>query len=171
MFLFSYRLTTGECLTLDPDPNVKGGILSHLSHFKPLKEKPEPVTIDFEKPLMDLQKKIVDVQRMANETGLDFTDQIMSLENKYQQALKDLYKHLTHIQRVNIARHPNRPTFLDQVFNITEKSEESLISSNSSNLFVDSDSISKASGSLNGDKPTSSEILMGYLTSSTLIMG
>ncbi|KAK4392289.1 Acetyl-coenzyme A carboxylase carboxyl transferase subunit alpha, chloroplastic [Sesamum angolense] len=62
----------------DPDPNVKGGVLSHLSPFKPLKEKPKP-------------------------------------------ALKDLYTHLTPIQRVNIARHPNRPTFLDHVFNITEK--------------------------------------------------
>ena len=37
------------------------------------------------------------------------------------QALKDLYTHLTPIQRVNIARHPNRPTFLDHVFNITDK--------------------------------------------------
>uniref|UniRef100_A0A5B6YPI6 acetyl-CoA carboxytransferase n=1 Tax=Davidia involucrata TaxID=16924 RepID=A0A5B6YPI6_DAVIN len=105
----------------DADPNVKGGVLSHLSHFKPLKEKPKPVTLDFEKPLMDLQRKIIDVQKMANETGLDFSDQIISLENKYQQALKDLYKHLTPIQRVNIARHPNRPTFLDHVSNITEK--------------------------------------------------
>ncbi|KAL3839436.1 hypothetical protein ACJIZ3_024027 [Penstemon smallii] len=105
----------------DPDLNVKGGVLSHLSPFKPLKEKPKPVTLDFEKPLMDLQKKIIDVQKMANETGLDFSDQIISLENKYQQALRDLYTHLTPIQRVNIARHPNRPTFLDHVFNITEK--------------------------------------------------
>ncbi|CAK9179761.1 unnamed protein product [Ilex paraguariensis] len=120
----------------DAGPNVKGGILSHLSPFKPLKEKQKPVTLDFEKPLMDLQKKIIDVQKMANETGLDFSDQIISLENKYQQvrqmlhasdilylpyALKDLYTHLTPIQRVNIARHPNRPTFLDHVFNITEK--------------------------------------------------
>ncbi|KAI3759893.1 hypothetical protein L1987_50277 [Smallanthus sonchifolius] len=105
----------------DPDSNVKGGVLSHLSHFKPLKEKPKPVTLEFEKPLMDLQKKIIDVQKMANETGLDFSDQIISLENKYQQALKDLYTHLTPIQRVNIARHPNRPTFLDHVFNITDK--------------------------------------------------
>ncbi|GAB4833946.1 Chromatin assembly factor 1 subunit p50 [Ancistrocladus abbreviatus] len=105
----------------DPDPNVKGGVLTHLSHFKPPKERPKPVTLDFEKPLMDLQKKIVDVRKMANETGLDFTDQIASLENKYQQALKDLYRNLTPIQRVNIARHPNRPTFLDHVFNITEK--------------------------------------------------
>ncbi|XP_074345243.1 acetyl-coenzyme A carboxylase carboxyl transferase subunit alpha, chloroplastic-like isoform X2 [Apium graveolens] len=36
-------------------------------------------------------------------------------------ALKDLYTHLTPIQRVNIARHPNRPTCLHHIFNITEK--------------------------------------------------
>nr|AHJ61047.1 carboxyltransferase alpha subunit [Vernicia fordii] len=105
----------------NPDPNVPGGILSHLSPFKPLKEKPKPVTLDFEKPLVDLERKIIDVRKMANETGLDFTDQIISLESKYQQALKDLYTHLTPIQRVNIARHPNRPTFLDHVFSITDK--------------------------------------------------
>ncbi|NP_001295636.1 acetyl-coenzyme A carboxylase carboxyl transferase subunit alpha, chloroplastic [Jatropha curcas] len=105
----------------NPDPNVAGGVLSHLSPFKPLKEKPKPVTLDFEKPLNGLEKKIIDVRKMANETGLDFTDQIISLENKYQQALKDLYTHLTPIQRVNIARHPNRPTFLDHVFSITDK--------------------------------------------------
>ncbi|KAJ0520798.1 putative acetyl-CoA carboxylase [Helianthus annuus] len=105
----------------DPVSNVKGGVLSHLSPFKPLKEKPKLVTLEFEKPLMDLQKKIIDVQKIANETGLDFSDQIISLENKYQQALKELYTHLTPIQRVNIARHPNRPTFLDHVFNITDK--------------------------------------------------
>ncbi|KAK8613178.1 hypothetical protein V6N13_100948 [Hibiscus sabdariffa] len=105
----------------DPDPNVKGGVLSHLSHFKPLKEKQKPVTLDFEKPLVNFEKKMMDVRRMANETGLDFSDQIILLEKKYQQALQDLYTHLTPIQRVNIARHPNRPTFLDHVFSITDK--------------------------------------------------
>jgi len=43
------------------DPNVKGGVLRHLSPFKPLKEKPKPVILDFEKPLVDLEKKIEDV--------------------------------------------------------------------------------------------------------------
>jgi acetyl-CoA carboxylase carboxyl transferase subunit alpha len=105
----------------DPDPNVKGGILRHLSPFKPLKEKPKPVTLDFEKPLKDIQKKLFDIQKMANETGLDFSDQIMTLENNYQKTLRTLYQRLTPIQRVQIARHPNRPTFLDHVFNITEK--------------------------------------------------
>ncbi|XP_020082027.1 LOW QUALITY PROTEIN: acetyl-coenzyme A carboxylase carboxyl transferase subunit alpha, chloroplastic-like [Ananas comosus] len=105
----------------DIDPNLKSGHLSYLSHFKPLSVKPKPVTLAFEKPLVDLEKKIMDVRKMADETGLDFSDQINMLENKYQQALKDLYTHLTPIQRLNIARHPNRPTFLDHVLNITEK--------------------------------------------------
>nr|DAD29354.1 TPA_asm: hypothetical protein HUJ06_030822 [Nelumbo nucifera] len=105
----------------NPDPNVKGGVLSHLSYFKPLQQKQNPVTLDFEKPLVNLEKKIEDVRKLAQETGLDFKDQIVSLENKHQQALKDLYKHLTPIQRVYIARHPNRPTFLDHILNITDK--------------------------------------------------
>lgn len=43
------------------DPNIKSGHLSYLSHFKPLSEKPKPVTLPFEKPLVDLEKKIIDV--------------------------------------------------------------------------------------------------------------
>ncbi|KAJ9681545.1 hypothetical protein PVL29_020425 [Vitis rotundifolia] len=105
----------------DIDPNLSSGHLSYLSYFKPLKEKPKPVTLAFEKPLVDLEKKIVEVRRMADETGLDFSDQISSLESKYQQALKDLYAHLTPIQRLTIARHPNRPTVLDHILNITDK--------------------------------------------------
>ncbi|KAL0375298.1 UNVERIFIED_CONTAM: Acetyl-coenzyme A carboxylase carboxyl transferase subunit alpha, chloroplastic [Sesamum radiatum] len=93
----------------DPDPNVKGGVLTHLTFQAFKRSKSRPFYL------------LIQVQKMANETGLDFSDQIISLENKYQKALKDLYTHLTPIQRVNIARHPNRPTFLDHVFNITEK--------------------------------------------------
>lgn len=105
----------------DIDPNLESGHLRYLSHFKPLSEKPKLVTLDFEKPLVALEKKITDVRKMADDTGLDFSDQINLLERKYQEALKDLYTHLTPIQRLNIARHPNRPTFLDHVLNITEK--------------------------------------------------
>ncbi|CAK7348058.1 unnamed protein product [Dovyalis caffra] len=103
------------------DPNITSGHLSYLSHFKPLTDKPKPVALPFEKPLIDLEKRIVEVRRLADETGLDFSDQILALESKYQQALKDLYTHLTPIQRLCITRHPNRPTVLDHIFNITEK--------------------------------------------------
>ncbi|XP_057532189.1 acetyl-coenzyme A carboxylase carboxyl transferase subunit alpha, chloroplastic-like [Amaranthus tricolor] len=105
----------------DIDPNLKSGHLKYLSYFKPLEEKPKPVTLAFEKPLVDLELKIIEVRRMADETGLDFSNQINALELKYQHALADLYTHLTPIQRLNIARHPNRPTVLDHVLNITEK--------------------------------------------------
>ncbi|XP_042448739.1 acetyl-coenzyme A carboxylase carboxyl transferase subunit alpha, chloroplastic-like [Zingiber officinale] len=105
----------------DIDPNLESGHLSYLSPFKPLTEKPKPVTLAFEKPLHDLEKKMADVRKMAAETGLDFTDQINLLESKYQQAVKDLYSKLTPIQRLQMARHPNRPTFLDHVLNITDK--------------------------------------------------
>ncbi|KAH7577918.1 hypothetical protein ACOSP7_001004 [Xanthoceras sorbifolium] len=105
----------------DIDPNISSGYLKYLSEFKPLTEKPKPVTLPFEKPLVDLEKKIIEVRRMADDTGLDFSDQIGALEHKYQQALKDLYTHLTPIQRLSIARHPNRPTVLDHILNITEK--------------------------------------------------
>lgn len=45
----------------DIDPNLKSGHLSYLSHFKPLTQKPKPVTLEFEKPLVELEKKIIDV--------------------------------------------------------------------------------------------------------------
>ncbi|PON92038.1 Acetyl-CoA carboxylase, alpha subunit [Trema orientale] len=59
--------------------------MSYLSHFKPLAEKPKPFTLAFEKPLVDLEQKITEVQRMAEETSLDFSDQIGALEHKYEQ--------------------------------------------------------------------------------------
>lgn len=102
------------------DPNDDGEILRAISPFKPLEEEQKPVILDFEKPLVNLQKKIMEVQKMANETGLDFTGEIKLLEEKYQQALKDLYSGLEPIERVHIARHPHRPTTLDHVFDITE---------------------------------------------------
>ncbi|KAG6582604.1 Acetyl-coenzyme A carboxylase carboxyl transferase subunit alpha, chloroplastic, partial [Cucurbita argyrosperma subsp. sororia] len=105
----------------DMDPNIKSGHLTHLSNFKPLIEKPKPVTLPFEKPLVDLEKKIIEIRNLADETGLDFSDQIGILKNKYQMVLKDLYTHLTPVQRLSIARHPNRPTVLDHILNITDK--------------------------------------------------
>ncbi|XP_055817306.1 acetyl-coenzyme A carboxylase carboxyl transferase subunit alpha, chloroplastic-like isoform X2 [Solanum dulcamara] len=104
----------------DIEPDTKTP-LKYLSYFKPLDEKPKPVTLAFEKPLVNLEKQLIEVRRMAEDTGLDFTDQIYALEAKYQQALKDLYTHLTPIQRLQIARHPNRPTVLDHLLNMTEK--------------------------------------------------
>lgn len=47
----------------DIDPNISSGHLAFLSYFKPLTEKPKPVTLPFEKPLVDLEKKIIEVTK------------------------------------------------------------------------------------------------------------
>lgn len=49
----------------DMDPNIKSGHLTYLSHFKPLTERPKPVTLPFEKPLVDLEKKIIEVSSFS----------------------------------------------------------------------------------------------------------
>ncbi|CAL9749179.1 unnamed protein product [Musa acuminata subsp. burmannicoides] len=63
----------------------------------------------------------IQVHKVADEIIMDFTDQINLLESKYQKAVKDLYTQLTPIQLLHIACHPNRPTFLDHILNITDK--------------------------------------------------
>ncbi|KAL2609090.1 hypothetical protein R1flu_027663 [Riccia fluitans] len=97
------------------------GYLEYLCRFKPLPNKPKPVTLPFERPLVDLENKIDEVRELANKTGMDFSEQIKELEDKYDQVRRDLYLHLTPVQRLSVARHPNRPTFLDHVLNITDK--------------------------------------------------
>ena len=62
----------------NPDPNVKGGVLSYLSTFKPLGDTQKPVTLDFEKPLVELEKKIVDVRR-TNTTNSIVRSQFLFL--------------------------------------------------------------------------------------------
>ncbi|KAJ7523171.1 hypothetical protein O6H91_18G040200 [Diphasiastrum complanatum] len=102
------------------DPQ-EGGYLALLSRFKPLANKPKPVTLPFERPLVDLENKIDEVRELASKTGMDFSEQIQELELKYDQLRLDLYSQLTAVQRLSVARHPNRPTFLDHVLSIADK--------------------------------------------------
>ncbi|EFJ05885.1 hypothetical protein SELMODRAFT_162780, partial [Selaginella moellendorffii] len=95
--------------------------LNLLCRYKPLPVKPKPVTLPFEKPIIDLEARIEEVRDLANKTGVDFSGQIEELEQKYHQVRQDLYKNLTPVQRLNLARHPNRPTFYDHVLNMTDK--------------------------------------------------
>lgn len=98
------------------------GFLSFLSKFKPVpNKKTKPVALPFERPLVDLEAKIREVRELAASTGMDFSEQIAELEAKYGQLRKDIYLRLTPVQRLSVARHPNRPTFLDHVMNITDK--------------------------------------------------
>lgn len=72
--------------------------------------------LDFEKPVADLEGKILDLKKMS-ETGesVDVGDEIARLEKRSQDALRDVYRQLAPWQKVQVARHPDRPHCLDYV--------------------------------------------------------
>lgn len=71
--------------------------------------------LDFEKPLVELERQIEEISRFAAEKNLDMSEEIGRLQAKADQISRDIYTNLTPWQRIQIARHPKRPTFLDYV--------------------------------------------------------
>jgi acetyl-CoA carboxylase carboxyl transferase subunit alpha len=73
--------------------------------------------LDFEKPIVDLQRKLEDL-RLHPEThslGIRWEDEIKLLEAKITEARKHIFSNLTPWQRVQLARHPKRPYALDYI--------------------------------------------------------
>ncbi|MEW5312704.1 MAG: hypothetical protein WDW38_004318 [Sanguina aurantia] len=93
-----------------------------LSRFGPVRDRAQnTTTLDFEKPLVELDKRIKEVRKVAEENGVDVSQQILELEARARQLRKETYSRLTPTQRLQVARHPNRPTCLDIILNITDK--------------------------------------------------
>ncbi len=76
--------------------------------------------LEFEKPLRELEEKIEATKVTALERGLDMSGEIKSLEKKLKDASTDFYGNLTRWQRVQMARHPDRPYTLDYIDHITD---------------------------------------------------
>jgi acetyl-CoA carboxylase carboxyl transferase subunit alpha len=74
----------------------------------------------FEKPLAELKTKIEELRTFGNEKQIDFSEEIRRLEERYFQLEDEIYKNLTAAQKMQIARHPNRPTTLDYIQAIFE---------------------------------------------------
>lgn len=72
--------------------------------------------LDFEKPVQDLEGKILELKKLA-ESGeaVDVADEIARLEKRARDALREAYKALTPWQKVQVARHPDRPHCLDYI--------------------------------------------------------
>ena len=73
------------------------------------------VVLDFEKPIVEIQKKIDELKKMSEESGMDLDNQIETFEKQAQDYKKELYSKLKPSQKLQIARHPERPKFLDYV--------------------------------------------------------
>ena len=73
------------------------------------------VVLDFEKPIVEIQKKIDELKKMSESSGMDLESQIQNFEQQAQDYKKELYSKLKPSQKLQIARHPERPKFLDYV--------------------------------------------------------
>ncbi|WP_455477008.1 acetyl-CoA carboxylase carboxyltransferase subunit alpha [Bartonella sp. B41] len=70
--------------------------------------------LDFEKPVADLDGQILELKKISEEEdSLDMSDEIARLEMRSQTALRDIYKKLSPWQKTQVARHPDRPHFMD----------------------------------------------------------
>ncbi len=76
--------------------------------------------LDFEKPIAEIQKKIDELKKMSEDSGLDMAKQIQIFEKQAQDYKKELYSKLKPSQKLQIARHQERPKFLDYVNLICE---------------------------------------------------
>ncbi len=70
---------------------------------------------DFEKPIVNLEKKLQDLRELAAQEGVDFTSEIMNLEKKVELLIDDTYAKLNSWQKVQLSRHPNRPYTRDYI--------------------------------------------------------
>ena len=71
--------------------------------------------LDFEKPIIELEKKIQELKGFISDKKIDLSSEVKRLEEKLERLKKDTYGNLTAWQRVQIARHPLRPYTQDYI--------------------------------------------------------
>lgn len=77
-------------------------------------------TLDFEKPIADLENKIAEMKALAGQSGVDVDAAIKKLEQKLVSLKKETFSNLTRWQRVQLSRHPDRPYTLDYIYEMTD---------------------------------------------------
>jgi acetyl-CoA carboxylase carboxyl transferase subunit alpha len=70
-------------------------------------------SLDFEKPIAELEKQIDELKKAASDRQLDVAQEIAPLEQKLAALREEIYKNLTPLQRVQVARSNKRPLSLD----------------------------------------------------------
>ncbi|MCL6433881.1 MAG: acetyl-CoA carboxylase carboxyltransferase subunit alpha [Leptolyngbyaceae cyanobacterium HOT.MB2.61] len=81
----------------------------------------KPILLDFEKPLAELEARITQIRELAEENDVDVSDEIRQLESRAMQLRQEIFSSLTPAQRLQVARHPRRPSTLDYIQAITDE--------------------------------------------------
>ncbi len=78
------------------------------------------IVLEFEKPIVELEQKILEMREFAKGESVELSHEIESLERKLDKLTREIYSNLTRWQRVQLARHPRRPYTLDYIEHLTE---------------------------------------------------
>ncbi|MEG3937019.1 MULTISPECIES: acetyl-CoA carboxylase carboxyl transferase subunit alpha [unclassified Microcoleus] len=81
----------------------------------------KPLLLDFEKPLAELEARIHQIRQLAEENSVDVTDEIRKLEARSTQLRQEIFSSLSPMQRLQLARHPRRPSTLDYIQAISDE--------------------------------------------------
>ena len=71
--------------------------------------------LDFEKPIVELERKLDDLKRHSRAQDIDFDPEVRRIQAKIEEMKREVYSRLDAWQRVMIARHPQRPFMLDYI--------------------------------------------------------
>ncbi|WP_017651283.1 acetyl-CoA carboxylase carboxyltransferase subunit alpha [Fortiea contorta] len=81
----------------------------------------KPLLLDFEKPLAELAARIDQIRTLAEENGVDVSSEIRKLEARAMQLREEIFSTLSPFQRLQVARHPRRPSTLDYIQSISDE--------------------------------------------------
>ncbi|HEY9827105.1 MAG TPA: acetyl-CoA carboxylase carboxyltransferase subunit alpha [Stenomitos sp.] len=77
--------------------------------------------LDFEKPLVDLEARIAQIRQLADENGVDVSENLKLLKARAAQLRQEIFSSLTPMQELQLARHPRRPSTLDYIQAISDE--------------------------------------------------
>ena len=77
------------------------------------------MSLDFEKPIIDLETRLIQMKEIASKKGNSYSKEVLLLEEKIIDLKKEVFKNLTRWQKVQLSRHPKRPYFLDYIYKIS----------------------------------------------------
>ncbi len=75
--------------------------------------------LEFEKPIIELEKKISDMKDFAVGENIELSNEIASMNKKLDKLRKEIYSNLSRWQKVQLSRHPKRPYTLDYIKHMT----------------------------------------------------
>jgi acetyl-CoA carboxylase carboxyl transferase subunit alpha len=77
--------------------------------------------LEFEKPLVELEEQIEQIRQLARDSEVDVSQQLLQLETLATRRRQEIFESLSPAQKIQVARHPQRPSTLDYIQVITDE--------------------------------------------------